>query len=43
MNWVVCTETGMYGPYDSYEFAYFFATINFGYDGWTIEKADLDN
>ena len=36
MMYAVMTSNGLLGPYDSYEFAYFAATINLGLEGWTI-------
>ena len=34
--WVITASEEAYGPYESTEDAYFFATTNLGMDGWVI-------
>jgi|GEM_PF-5357653 len=36
MNYFVLHGTEKYGPYEDWSEAYFFATINFGFSGWSI-------
>ena len=38
MMWAVFTSAGTLGLYDSYEEAYFAATINLGSEGWSIVR-----
>ena len=34
--WVITASEEAFGSYPDYFSAYFFATINFGLEGWTI-------
>ena len=34
--WVITESEAAHGPYESWEDAYMFATINLGMEGWTI-------
>lgn len=36
--WVITASENAIGPYETYEDAYLFATINLGMEGWTITK-----
>ena len=38
--WEVTVSNNVVGIYESYEAAYFYATINFGYGLWTITRTD---
>lgn len=38
--WVITDSEEAFGPYDSEEAAYMFATINLGMYGWTITKIE---
>ena len=39
MYWVTTDGGYRMGPFDDYESAFFAATINLGFEGWTISKA----
>ena len=34
--WVITSTEEAFGPYDTWEDAYIFGSINLGLDGWTI-------
>lgn len=34
--WVITASEEALGPYEDYESAHLAATINFGFEGWTI-------
>lgn len=38
MFWVITSEEEAHGPYESWEDAYIFASINLGLEGWTITE-----
>ena len=38
MFWVITADEGAMGPYESEELAYIAATINLGFEGWTITE-----
>ena len=40
---VITASEEAYGPYEDYASAYEFATINLGFEGWTITKIERNN
>lgn len=40
MYWVTTTAGYRIGPYDDYTLALEAATINFGFEGWTITRTN---
>lgn len=36
LYWVITESEEAFGPYDTEEAAYLFATINLGFEGWVI-------